>query len=192
MPRQGLGRDRVVQAALALIEENGLSQFSMSELAKRLNVRTASLYNHIESLDRLLEEVGLSAIALLVDTEKKAISGKEGDEALFALAEAYRAFAKEHYQLYRVIMGLPKWKNQLLDKGAGEIVKPILQVLSSYHLSEAQQHHWQRVLRGMMYGFAAHEQAGGFSHYPVDRNESYRIAVQCIAQGLHQSKEEER
>lgn len=34
VPRQGLGKEKVVQAAVELIEENGLARFSMAELAK--------------------------------------------------------------------------------------------------------------------------------------------------------------
>ena len=62
-----------MQEAAALIEEKGLDDFSMGELAKRLNVKTASLYNHVESLDSLLEEAeafdcaGASQIALMAE-----------------------------------------------------------------------------------------------------------------------------
>ncbi|MBE5040172.1 TetR/AcrR family transcriptional regulator [Oscillospiraceae bacterium DSM 107454] len=185
MPRQGLGKERVVQAAVALIEEKGISQFSMGKLAKRLNVKTASLYNHVKNLDMLLEAVGFVAITQLTEAEERAVKGKTGDEALFALAEAFRAFAREHYQLYRVIMGFPKWNNRMLEQGAGKIVRPVMQVLAGYGLSEVQQFHWQRVLRGMMVGFAFHEHAGGFSHFPVDKDESYCIAIQSIADSLH-------
>ncbi|HIY61030.1 MAG TPA: hypothetical protein H9831_10205 [Candidatus Eisenbergiella pullistercoris] len=47
--------------------------FPWGELAKRLNVKTASLYNHVESLDSLLEEAeafdcaGASQIALMAE-----------------------------------------------------------------------------------------------------------------------------
>ncbi|HJA94456.1 MAG TPA: TetR/AcrR family transcriptional regulator [Candidatus Eisenbergiella merdipullorum] len=187
MPRQGLGKERIVQEAVELIEENGLAGFSMGELARSLNVKTASLYNHVESMDHLLEEVGFFSVSMLVDAESQAIAEKKGDAALFALAEALRTFAREHYQLYRVIMGFARQENRMLDKGAEKIIKPILRVLSDYGLSEEQQIHWQRVLRGIMYGFAAHEQAGGFSHYPADVDESYRIAIQCVVDGLHRA-----
>ena len=41
-----------------------------------------------------------------------------------------------------------------------------------------------------MVGFAVHEHAGGFSRFPVDENESYRIAIQCISEGLHRAGKE--
>lgn len=187
MPRQGLCRDGIVRTAIALIEDKGISRFSMGELARQLHVRTASLYNHVDSLEHLLELVGNEAVGRLVRLEEQAIAGKHGDAALFALAQAYRAFAREHYQLYRVIMAFPQWDNPTLEREAGEIVSPILRVLSDYGLTQSQQFHWQRVLRAVMVGFAFHEQAGGFSHYPADQDESFRIAVQCVADGLYQA-----
>ena len=187
MPRQGLSRDGVLQAAIALIEEQGAARFSMGELARRLQVKPASLYNHVESLDQLLALVGEEAFHRLAQMEKRSIDGKRGLVALFALAQAYRIFAREHDQLYRVIMAFPKWDNPALEQEAGEIVVPILRVLSDYGLSKEQQFHWQRVLRAQMAGFAFHEQAGGFSHFPVDPDESFRLAVQCLSDGLRRA-----
>lgn len=184
MPRQGLNKSNVVKASIRLIEEKGYAAFSMGELAKSLNIKTASLYNHVESLDALFTEVGLAAVSQMVESEKKAIEGKEKTKALFAIADAYRAFAKDHNELYRVIMGLQKSGNEILERAAGQITEPIMQVLSSYGLNREEQMYWQRILRSMMHGFVAHEEAGGFSHFPIDKNESYLMAIQCVADGL--------
>ena len=62
MPKQGLSKESVVQATIQLIEEKGIDQFSMAKLAQRLNIKTASLYNHIDSLNQLLECVGEDAV----------------------------------------------------------------------------------------------------------------------------------
>jgi hypothetical protein len=191
MPRQGLNRDSIVEASVRLIEEKGYAAFSMGELAKSLNVKTASLYNHVESLDALFTEVGLAAVSQMVARETQAIEGKEKNDALFAIAAAYRAFAKDHNELYRVIMSLQKSKNEVLERAAGQITEPILQVLSGYGLSRVEQIHWQRILRSMMHGFVAHEEAGGFSHFPADKNESYQMAIQCVADGLQNVRKEQ-
>lgn len=188
MPKQGLCRSSVIQAAIEMIEEKGLSQFSMGNLARQLNIKTSSLYNHVESMGKLLEEVGMEAVARLVNAEEEAIKGKTGDEALFALTEAYRTFARTHYHLYQMIMNFPQWENPALEQQAGATVEPILRVLSHYNLTETSQFHWQRILRAVMVGFAFHERAGGFSHFPADENESYRLAIQWIAAGLRQDR----
>lgn len=187
VPKQGLSKQSVVQAAIQLIEEKGIDRFSMAKLAQRLNIKTASLYNHIDSLNQLLECVGEDAVSRIVGQETLAIAGKECDDALFALAEAYRTFVREHYELYRVIMAFPKLENPTLEQEAGKIISPILEVLSGYGLTEEQRQHWQRVLRAVMGGFAFHEQSCGFSHLPADQNESFRIAIQCVADGLRKA-----
>ena len=58
--------------------------------------------------------------------------GKKCDDALFALAETYRSFVREHHALYRVIMAFLKLDNLTLEQEAGRIILPIQEVLSSY------------------------------------------------------------
>ena len=190
MPRQGLNRDAVIQAALRLIEKQGMASFSMAELAKSLDVKTASLYNHIESMDALFAEVGRCVINKMLEIEAQAIEGRYGDDALFSLALSYRAFAREHYEWYRILMSLVKTPNKLLEREAERIVDPILKTLAEYGLDSTERIHWQRVLRSVMHGFVMHEQAGGFSHFPADREESYRIAIRCVADGLRAAGKE--
>lgn len=54
-PRTALSRDRVVQAAVALADEQGIDALTMRELARRLRVEAASLYNHVKGKDDILD-----------------------------------------------------------------------------------------------------------------------------------------
>ncbi len=47
MGSKGLTKEIIVQEAVALIEESGQWVISLHELARRLQVKTPSLYNHI-------------------------------------------------------------------------------------------------------------------------------------------------
>ena len=190
MPRQGLTKKAVVQSAVELIEEKGYASFSMAELAKKLHIKTASLYNHIENMEALYIEAGLYAARQMKAAEEEAIQGKNGFEALFSLAQAYRNFIKEHNELYRVVMDFQRKKNPALEEAVTQISEPIFHVLDSYHLDEAQKIHWQRILRSVMHGFAVHEEAGWFSHSAVSREDSCRIALQCIEDGLRAAGKE--
>src|ERR1700754_3437692 len=51
---RGLSRDRIVAAAIELVETEGLSALSMARLAERLGCGTMSLYRHIANKDELL------------------------------------------------------------------------------------------------------------------------------------------
>jgi TetR/AcrR family tetracycline transcriptional repressor len=53
--QRGLSRDRLVAAALALIQEEGLEGLSMRALAESLEVKAASLYWHVRDRGELLE-----------------------------------------------------------------------------------------------------------------------------------------
>lgn len=185
MFHKGLSKKAVVEASKELIEENGIAAFSMRALAEKLGVKTASLYAHVASMDALFTEVGLSALHDQKAAQLAAIEGKDGDAAVLALAESYRAFAKAHAVLYQLIMQMPMGKDETLRSAAAMTAEPSMQVLQGYSIGEERRMHWQRVLRGVMHGFVSQEASGYFTHYPVDLEESYRLAVQCVIDGLH-------
>lgn len=189
MPRMGLNQQKVVCAAVALIEEQGFEKFSMRELAERLHVKTAALYNHIESMDALHAQVGYYAISELRQAQISAVQGKSREDAVRALVEAFYGFAKEHPQLYQVIMSLPMTKDDALLHAAGGIVEPIMGVLSQYDLDEAQKMHLQRVLRSILHGFISQEAAGCFRQFPVDITDSFQLATHCFLNSLHAMEE---
>lgn len=185
MARKGLTKEVIADAALALIEENGLKEFSLRTLASSLEVQVSSLYNHVSGQNELLTEVGIRAVSMLTTLEENAIAEKNMDEALFALADAYRLFAREHPELYRIIMGVHILHLSVLEKEIKKVVTPILTVLSGYGLPEEKQMHYQRILRSIMHGFYAHESTGGFTYTEIDRDTSYRLAIQCVADALN-------
>ncbi len=54
-PRDALSYDRVLQAALALVDAHGLEALSMRRLGTELGVEAMSLYRHVPSKDALLD-----------------------------------------------------------------------------------------------------------------------------------------
>ncbi|WP_084338638.1 TetR/AcrR family transcriptional regulator [Actinomadura oligospora] len=55
--RPALTRDRIVRAAIALIEEDGADALSMRRVATALDVAVMSLYNHVPNKKALLEGI---------------------------------------------------------------------------------------------------------------------------------------
>jgi AcrR family transcriptional regulator len=51
---RGLSRERIVAAAIELVEAEGLAALSMAKLAERLGCGTMSLYRHVANKDELL------------------------------------------------------------------------------------------------------------------------------------------
>jgi len=194
MFHKGLDMERIIGAAKDLIEECGLEKFSMRQLAESLGIKTASLYAHVESMESLLKDVGLLALKEQREFELKAIEGKQMDEAVLCLASSYRKFAKEHAELYRFIMKMQLGNDEELKKASEMVVEPAMKALNGYDMSEEMRMHYQRILRALMHGFISQEENGYFSHYPVDVEESYKIAVGSLIKGIHaeEAKKDEK
>lgn len=188
MPRNGLSKEKVVDAAIILIEHSGMAAFSMRSLADSLQIKTASLYNHVENMESLMIAVCARALQMQRDMEIDAIKEKDRGEAIFALANAYRTFASEHKELYRLIIHTAVASGDQLNEISQCIVEPFMVVLAHTTLKDEEKYHWQRVLRGIVHGFISQEDAGFFSHLPADVNKSFQTAIQCYMDGLEQAE----
>src|SRR5689334_24809025 len=94
--RAGLTTERVVRAGAELADEVGFEQVTVSELARRFDVKVASLYSHLRSSQDLKTRIALFALEELADRVAAALAGRAGRDALAAFADAYRDYAREH------------------------------------------------------------------------------------------------
>ena len=191
MPRAGLNRAAVVEAAGILADEDGLEELSLVDLAERLGVRKPSLYNHIAGIGDIRRELALVGLRELGRSLSRAAAGKAGDDGLFALAEAYRTFVKQRPGLYGATVRsyrLYDPDDPGLEAAESEALEPVLDVLGSCGIREWDEAiHAARGLRSLAHGFATLEEAGGFG-MSVDQNESFHRLVRAYADGLLRSR----
>ena len=186
MGSKGLTKEIIVQEAVTLIEESGQCVISLHELARRLPVKTPSLYNHIANTKDLQREVFRCAIRRFVENQKAAIAGKEKDEAIRAFARAYFAFAAGNKGLYRLIISMPLNNDETEKEMAVPLLETVMELLCGYGLSREACSHWQRVLRAILHGFISQEDLGYFYYYKdTELEKSREIAIQCFLNGLH-------
>lgn len=146
-PKPGLSLERIVVAAVALADREGLAQLSMSRVADEVGFTTMSLYRYVGSKDELL--------ALMVDAAAgrppAPPSGEQGWRAglagwAYALLASYRGHP---WMLQVPISGPPLAPGQLawLESGLGILAStPLadyerigaLQLLSGFVRTEAQ------------------------------------------------------
>lgn len=87
-----LSTDRIRDAALELIDTDGLAALSMRNLAGRLGVQAASLYSHFPNKDAVLDAVA-NLLTRQVDTSGFAESWQHG---LMVWGRSYRAALQAH------------------------------------------------------------------------------------------------
>ncbi|MGW0038849.1 TetR/AcrR family transcriptional regulator [Gordonia sp. NPDC003376] len=66
--RNALTRDRVLHAALAIVDAEGLDAITMRRVAKELDVDPMSLYNHVDGKDGILDGLAEMLLSTLADT----------------------------------------------------------------------------------------------------------------------------
>ncbi len=183
--RAGLDQASVVEAAVKLIDEEGIEQLSLGRLAERLGVRTPSLYNHVAGLPGLKHDLTLYCLHDLLDLILRSTVGKSRAEAIFALADAYRAYAREAPGRYALTVQAPDPGDQEVQALAQQLVDVVRAVLAPYRLSEEVAIHAIRGLRSIVHGFISLEVAGGFA-MPVDLDASFHWLINLFISGLSQ------
>jgi AcrR family transcriptional regulator len=186
VPRAGLSTAAVVGAAAELADAEGLEALTLARLAGSVGVRTPSLYNHVASLDDVRRRVALVALRELGDAMRDATVGRAGDDALTAMAHAYRAYARAHPGRYAATQRAPAAGDDEIATAAARAVDVLLAVLRGYDLEGDDAIHAARAVRSALHGFVALECGGGFG-IPVALDESFDRMVAALARGLSDS-----
>ncbi|MFJ8630277.1 TetR/AcrR family transcriptional regulator [Streptomyces sp. NPDC093568] len=179
MVRAGLSAERLVRAGAELADEVGFEQVTVSELARRFDVKVASLYSHVKSSQDLTTRIALFALEELADRAADAIAGRAGKDALVAFANVYRDYEREH-------PGRAAAARMRLDpetaaaSAGGRHAQMTRAILRGYDLAEPDATHAVRLLGSVFHGYASLESAGGFSHSAPDSEESWTRILDAL------------
>lgn len=99
-----LSRERIVTAAIDLIERQGADAVSMRRIATELDCGVMSLYNHVPSKGALLDEV---ARRVMSGIEFTATPGASWQDQVRAQARAFRAIARRYPRCTMVVVSRP-------------------------------------------------------------------------------------
>jgi AcrR family transcriptional regulator len=179
MTRPALSMTAVVADAAALADEAGFDAVTLSAVARRLGVRTPSLYSHVRDREALLDGVAALALAELAARVAEAIAGRAGRAALEGFAAAHRAYAREspgRWQSLQRRVG----DAVVRSEAARETVALTGAVLRGYAVPETEHVHAVRLLGSTINGFLALERIGGFDHSEPSSEESWSRTVDAL------------
>ncbi|MER5436136.1 TetR-like C-terminal domain-containing protein [Streptomyces sp. NPDC002588] len=188
MPRAGLTTDRLVAAAAELADEAGADGVTMSALARRFDVKDASLYSHIRNLQELRTRLALFVGGEMTDRIAVAVAGLAGRDALAAFAGAYREYALQHPGRYTA--GQIRVDPEVVREIAGDPAAALRRtvdlthgMLRAYRLTEPDLTDAVRLLRSTFHGYCALEAGGAFAA-PRDVQRSWEKAVDALHTAL--------
>lgn len=98
--RKGVTVERIVDAAVALLDEEGADALTTTRIAGLLDISQPTLYSHVTNLDEIRTMAAIRGMEELGLTVRLAVEGQTGFDAICAMAYAYRTFVREHPALY--------------------------------------------------------------------------------------------
>jgi AcrR family transcriptional regulator len=165
-----LQRERVLEAALAVAECDGLERLSMRMVARELDVSPMALYRHVTDKDDLLNglvERLLGELALPDDT-------LPWDERLRFLAGELRALARRRPGLFSLLL-----QRRAVGDGATRAREAALRALRDSGLDSDAAERLERLLSTVVMGFAFSEATGRFEGVDVDQE--FDAALELLA-----------
>lgn len=179
MAKAGLTRDLVVDAAARLADEAGFDAVTPSALAKRLGVQPASLYEHVANGLDLRQAVARLALDRLADRAADAVAGRSGKDALAALANTHRDFAREHPGQFAASR-FPLAAGEIEGSGGWRLSRLMRAMLRGYALPEAAETHAIRLLGSYFLGFSVLELSGSFARSTPDPEQSWIATLDAL------------
>jgi AcrR family transcriptional regulator len=165
-PRIRLSRERVLRAALAYADENGISSLTMRKLGDALGVEAMSLYNHVANKAELLDGM----IDLVFSEIDLPAGGSDWRTAMHERAVSARRVLSRH-----------RWAIALMETrtspGPATLRHhdQVLGILRQAGFSIAMAAHAYSVLDSYLYGFALQE-----ASLPFDTGEETAELAQTI------------
>ena len=179
MARVGLSVERLARGGAELADEVGFEHVTVSELARRFDVKVASLYSHVKSSQDLKVQIGLLALEEMADQVSAALAGRAGKDALTAFANVYRDYAREHPGRYAAAR--TRFDPETAAASAGpRHARMTRAILRGYDLEEPDQTHAVRLLGSVFHGYVSLELDGGFSHSAPDSQVSWERALDAL------------
>jgi TetR/AcrR family tetracycline transcriptional repressor len=148
--RERLTRDKIVGAALAIMDAEGLEAVTMRRVGRALGVEAMSLYNHVEDKDALLDgvcELVMRGFSFPPREEDWTVEAR-------ALARSFRQVLRTHPN---VITLFSEHKGRMLSFEAFRPIDAALSCLRRAGLSDHETAQAYRMFGGFIFGFVVME-----------------------------------
>jgi AcrR family transcriptional regulator len=183
VPRAGLNTDRVVAKAAQLADEVGLDHLTLAALAARLGVRQPSLYKHVASIDALQRLISMRGKAELAEVLGRAAIGRARDDALVAMAHAWRAWALDHPGRYQAAERGAAPGDAEHEEVSRRTLAVMMAVMDGYGLDGDDAVDAIRAYRAALHGFVSLEANYGFA-FPANVDRSFDRLVRALVRAV--------
>jgi len=169
-------KQAVIQAASDIADKEGLNGVSLKVVAEKLNIRTPSLYNHIESLDSLLREIAHTGMREMNTRMSQAAIGTSGDAAIKAVSVEYFSYMIVHPGVYETIQWAGWHSNEETAKIFESYKSLLVTLILSCSLKNPDTREILDLLTGFLHGYGTLQLGKALS----DQDEAVRGLLTAI------------
>ncbi len=178
-----LSRDSIVNAALTFLDREGWDALTINALATQLGTKGPSLYNHVHSLDDLRRTVRMRVVGDIIEMLNTVGQGRTRDDAVIAMASAYRSYAHHHPGRYSAFTRMPLGGDDPeFTEATRRAAAPVIAVLGSYGLDGENAFYAALEFWSAMHGFVLLEMTGAMNG--IDADAVYSDMVMRLAAGM--------
>jgi AcrR family transcriptional regulator len=164
-----LSRDAIVNAALTFLDREGWDALTINALAIQLGTKGPSLYNHVDSLEDLRRTVRMRVVGDIIDMLNTVGQGRTRDDAVMAMASAYRSYAHHHPGRYSAFTRMPLGGDDPeFTDATRAAAAPVISVLASYGLDGDNAFYAALEFWSAMHGFVLLEMTGAMTGIYTD------------------------
>lgn len=185
MTRAKLDKSIVIEKAAQLANQIGLENIQLKLLAKRLNIQSPSLYNHIKGLDDLRYELMLYGWRNMEERmlEVAAATGDSGYVAWEAICMAFYSYATKNPGVFSAMLWYNKYQDGETQRVTERLFSTCFQITSTLGISADNCNHLIRTFRAFLEGYCLLVNNDAFGHeYPVE--DSFRFSLQVLIAGM--------
>jgi AcrR family transcriptional regulator len=179
-----LSRDSIVNAALTFLDREGADALTINALATQLGTKGPSLYNHVASLEDLRRTVRMRVVGDIIEMLNTVGQGRTRDDAVMAMASAYRSYAHHHPGRYSAFTRMPlDGDDPEFTEATRAAAAPVISVLSSYGLDGEEAFYAALEFWSAMHGFVLLEMTGAMKG--IDTDAVFTDMVMRLAAGMN-------
>jgi AcrR family transcriptional regulator len=176
-----LSRDVVVNAALTFLDREGWDALTINALANHLGTKGPSLYNHVDSLEDLRRTVRMRVIDDILQMLSTVAAGRTRDDAVMAMASAYRSYAHHHPGRYSAFTRMPLGGDdpEFTETSRAAAI-PVIDVLASYGLGGQDAFYAALEFWAALHGFVLLEMTGVMESGLMGSGDDGRIDTDAV------------
>ncbi|MBY4208012.1 TetR/AcrR family transcriptional regulator [Rhodococcus fascians] len=175
-PDDGCTRERLIDAAVAVLAEEGPGEMKVRRISEKAGSSTITVYHHFGNVSGLLDSVVARGYSTLTqELSDAAASDDDPGAQLFALALAVRDFARRNPHLYDLMFGLsprgayrasvPPVPHQYFREAYDVLVRTCHRLVTAGRVDAADPEQIAAQLWSLVHGFVSLEAAGHFAHH---------------------------